>query len=231
MKFASIPFFAAVVALSAPANATPYNIAYEANTAGVFPEDVGWERLPTGGGAVRSLAGGVLTLDGLASIDITDQYKLDRQEQLNPGAGEFFFAEWRMRLHPDSDSSDVGIVIATDNFERAFSATYDVASFFSSRDSQQVFLDTTLFHTYRLESLDMNDYSMFIDDELAYEGFFAQGSTQSSLVRFGDRFIGGASASEWDYFRFGVNVVPEPSSLLLFVLASLPLLRGRRRTL
>ena len=80
------------------------------------------------------MADDILSLDGLASIQITDQYKFDRQEMLNPDAGEFFFAEWRMRLLPGSDSSDVGVIINTDNFERFFNLMYAVNTILSTGD-------------------------------------------------------------------------------------------------
>ena len=56
-----------ILLTAGPALATPYYIAYEGDTPGVFPEDVGWERLATGGGANRTIADGVMRL----SADIT----------------------------------------------------------------------------------------------------------------------------------------------------------------
>ena len=203
----------AVVLLSAvPAGATTYQINYEGD---VFPEEAGWERVISAGGADRSIDDGILTLSGLDDMMISDQYVMDMQEQLNPDPGEFFFAEWRMRLLPGSDGSDTGLLIATDGMERDLHATYGVEWFFSARDGMIAYLDTTVFRTYRLESLDMVDYTMFIDGEVAWQGYFGEGTTQSSEVAFGDEFIGSASASQWDYFRFGVQVIPEPGTFLL----------------
>ena len=203
------------------AAATPYLVSYEADTPGSFPEDEGWERFITDGGALRTVEDGLfsLTAQNPSPNGGSDQYLFDREEMLNPDPGEFFFAEWRMRLLPGSDSADVGVVINTDGFERFFRLSYAVNTILSSGDNQQIFLDTTLFHSYRLESLDMMDYSMFIDGEWAWDGFFLFGTTRSSEVRFGDQSVGSASASEWDYFRFGVVKIPEPHSVFLFVLA------------
>ena len=206
------------------AAATPYLIAYEGD---VYPEQAGWERHINAGGAVRSLDNGVFTLWGFDDIMISDQYAYNMQEQLNPDPGEYFFAEWRMRLLPESDGSDVGVFMATDGAQRAFDSIYSTIRYRSTRDAREILLDTTVFHTYRLRSFDMVDYSMFIDDELAWQGYFGVGTTLSSVVAFGDRFIGSASGSEWDYFRFGVTDVPAPESLVL-ILCGLPLVRRRR---
>ncbi|MCA9245420.1 MAG: hypothetical protein KDA32_15810, partial [Phycisphaerales bacterium] len=67
-----IAFVVAALAAS-PAAAEPYRIAYEGND---FPEDEGWHRVTTGGGAERTLEDGVLTLDGLASIETNDVYSM-----------------------------------------------------------------------------------------------------------------------------------------------------------
>lgn len=216
-----------LMAAAQRAQATPYQISYEGD---VFPEDAGWQRFTSGGGATRTLDNGILRLEAQnpAPDGGSDQYLFDREEMLDADPGEMFFAEWRMRLLPGSGSGDVIVFIATDGFTSAFSADYAVSIFRSSRDNQSVFLDATVFHTYRMESLDMVDYTMLIDGEVAWEGFFATGTTLTSSVVFGDGFPGTASGSEWDYFRFGTTVIPEPRSIVFVVMGALVLMRRHK---
>ncbi len=210
--------FALTLALTAPqVFATPYEVLYDANTPGVFPEDLGWDRYTTGGGAIRTVEDGLLKLDGFASRTITDQYLWDAMETLDPGPGELFYAEWRMRVLPGSEGSDIDVFIATDGGLRDFNLLYSTNGMRSSGDGRQVFMDMTVFHTFRLESLDMIDYAMFIDGQLAWEGFFASPTIFSSWVIFGDGAVGATSGSHWDYFKFGVRSVPAPSALLLLI--------------
>jgi hypothetical protein len=210
------------------AAATPYYIAYEADTPGVFPEDVGWERLATGGGADRTIAGGILRL----SADVTgisDVYKFDGNEQLNPDPGEFFFAEWRMRIISPSDV-DITVYFTSDDFGGIVSMGWGENDFWSFADGNHLQLDATVFHTYRLVSLDMLDYEFYLDGEPAYQGFFDPPTLDSSFVLWGDGGVNGISTSEWDYFRLGVVPVPAPSALwmLLSGAGGLVLMRGRR---
>ncbi len=208
--------FALLLALGAqPALGTPYEVLYDANVDGVFPEDEGWVRITSAGGANRTVENGILTLDGLACNQISDQYRWNAMETLDPDPGEMFYAEWRMRLLPGSEDSDVGVFIATDAMQRAFNLQYSVFGMRSSQDDREVNLDMTVLHRFRMESLDMVDYVMYVDDDLVWDGAFVAPAIFSSRVNFGDRFIGAASASEWDYFRFGVVAVPEPSTLFL----------------
>src|SRR5262249_20346055 len=91
VKAATLPLLALLV--TECALGTPYWVAYEGDD---FPEAEGWERHTSGGGAVRSLLDGVLTLDSLQSPLIFDDYFWRRQ--LNPGPQELFVCEWRVRV-------------------------------------------------------------------------------------------------------------------------------------
>ena len=216
----------AVVLLSAvPAGATTYQINYEGDTPGVYPEDVGWTRHPTGGGAVRTIEDGILRLvaDDPA---ISDAYRYEGNEQMNPDEGEFFFAEWRMRVLPGSSDEDVFVYFASDDFGGDVSMHWGEGDFWSLHDDHHILLDATVFHTYRLESVDMVGYAFFLDGEAAYEGFFDPPTLNSSFAAWGDGGVGqpgttNFSSSEWDYFRMGVVPIPEPTGwvlLLSFVL-------------
>ena len=91
-------------------------------------------------------------------------------------------------------------------------------------------LDATVFHTYRLVSLDMLDYKLYLDGEFAYQGFFDPPTINSSFAGWGDGGVNGISTSDWDYFRLGVSPVPAPSAvwLLLSSAGAFVLRRGRR---
>ena len=161
------------------AAATPYLVAYEGD---VYPEQAGWERNISAGGADRSLDNGIFTLWALDDNMISDQYIYDMQEQLNPDPGEYFFAEWRMRLLPESGSSDVGIALRTDGAERQFSAYYAVNGFGASGDGGGVvWIDATQFRTYRLESYNMVDYTIWVDGQWGWDGFFLPGACRHHL--------------------------------------------------
>ncbi|UCG31818.1 MAG: VPLPA-CTERM sorting domain-containing protein [Phycisphaerales bacterium] len=215
------------------AAATPYYIGYEADTPGVFPEDVGWERHPTGGGANRTVADGIFTL---SSDDpaVSDIYRFDGNEQMNPDPGEFFFAEWRMRVLPGSANADVSVYFASDDYGGDVSMGWGENDFWSFADGNHLQLDATVFHTYRLESLDMVDYEFYLDGDLAYQGFFDPPTLNSSFAFWGDGGVGQPgttiySSSEWDYFRLGVLPVPAPSAAWLLVGAMGAFVLMRRR--
>jgi hypothetical protein len=74
-------------------------------------------------------------------------------------------------------------------------------------------IEPYVFHTYRIESTDMVDYSLWVDGEYVHDGVFYTPTGADSFFAFGDFWYGGAvtSLSEWDHVRFGV--VPEPGSL------------------
>ena len=211
------------------ARATPYYMGYEADTPGSFPEDEGWDRRVTGGGADRTVADGIFTLSSTDPA-VSDVYRFEGNEQMNPGPGEFFFAEWRMRLLPGSSDADVSVFFASDNFGGDVSMGWGENDFWSFRDYAHITLDATVFHTYRLESLDMVDYDFYLDGEFAYQGFFDPPTLNSSFAVWGDGGVNITSSSQWDYFRLGVSPVPAPSAVwvLLSGAGGFVLMRGRR---
>jgi len=180
--------------------AEPYQVNYEGD---VFPEEVGWERYTTGGGATRSIQNGVLLLESTDPL-VSDVYLLDRQGQLDAGLGEMFYAEWRMRLLPGSGIADVDCFMARDSEAGDINMTWSSDYFWSLHDDHEFPIDATEFHCYRVESTNMVEYDFFIDGAYRFTGFFDPPGVTSSWVYFGDSSIGQASSSEWDYFRFGV---------------------------
>ena len=195
------------------AAATPYLIAYEGD---VYPEEAGWERLASGGGVERSIDSGVLTLydPSPPTEGKSDAYRLDRIGKLGPGIGERWFAEWRMRTIWD-EFADVGVFIAEDAGLLALDFRLGETWFYSAKEDLLHSLDGTMFHTYRVESVDMLNYSLFIDENWIWNGEFLPGTTWSSTVFWGDQGFLVPSTSEWDYFHFGVSAVPSPGAFLL----------------
>jgi len=224
---ASLPLLLCVVA--PPAAGDRYWVAYEGDD---FPENEGWERLNFGDGpANRTLDDGVLTIDSLWSTNISDFYKMERP--LNPGPGETFVMEWRLRVNQVVDNGprlvDPGVALFSDD-DWALALQFGVSGFRSGfEDNVSFVFEAAVFHDYRVRSTDMRSYALYVDDELIHNGAFWEPTTTRSRISWGDGIQGAASHHDWDYFRFGV--VPEPSSSLLVLsfLGAMALASLRRR--
>jgi len=200
-------------ALASLAHADRYWVAYEGDD---YPENEGWERLNFGDGpANRTLENGVLTIDSLWSMNISDFYRLERP--LNPGSGETFVMEWRLRVNEVVDNGprlvDPSIGLFSDD-DWGLGFEFGVDSLRSVFEDDVTYLfDPGHFHEYRASSADMRTYELFMDNELIHDGLFWEPASTSSRVAWGDGIQGAASSADWDYFRFGV--IPEPASGLL----------------
>jgi hypothetical protein len=219
---------AVLTLLAPPAGANLYWIAYEADD---FPENEGWTRIfgdengPLQGGAVRTIADGVLVIDSLRNNQIFDFYEIQRQ--IDPDPGELFIAEWRVRILENTGNpgaADTGVGIAPDG-GGTLGIKYFVDRVISSREGWFEPIAPLEFHTYRVTSSAMEAYAFYIDENFVRNGVWDLFSLNQSFVNFGDGVQGARSLSEWDYVRFGV--VPEPGSALLLVIAS-ACLGGRR---
>ncbi|MBI5866501.1 MAG: hypothetical protein HZB38_18690 [Planctomycetes bacterium] len=209
-KLARSAMLAAWLALAAAAaHADQYWVAYEGND---FPENQGWERhyyAPQP--SIRTIVDGSLRLDSRDNFQTYDFYEIDRQ--INPGSGELFISEWRVRtLENDGILGDPGIVIAPDQ-EGTLALQFFPDHVVSRREGWSYPISSGSFHNYRLESSDMVAYALWIDGALAISGQWDLNSVNRSLFNFGDGIQGVRSLSEWDYVRFGV--IPEPESAVL----------------
>jgi hypothetical protein len=210
-----------VAGCASVAGADPYWIAWEGDD---FPENQGWTRVwgnwdgqYEGPGAIRTLEDGILTYDSLYDDGVYDFSKIYRPGQMDPGPGEVFVMEWRLKVDQvEGWFTDPGVVVSSDEawvlgldfgYDRVFSAFEDYL---------EIPFTPGVFHAYRVVSADMRAYDLFIDDELAHYGTFKH-LVGPSEVGWGDGVQGAASLHRWDYFRFGV--VPEPSSAWLLGLA------------
>lgn len=209
-----LPYFLFACNFVNPLHAEPYWVAWEGND---YPENEGWTRQFISGGADRDLSSGAMRIDSTRSHLIYDQSVLERQ--VDAEAGELFVVEWRARVNvSDGPLWDQGVGIATDSAGLLILGLYRDA-IHSAREGWTIPLEQGEFHTIRLESIDMESYSIYIDDSFARIGAFEPETLARSAVTFGDGSSGGGIVSnvDWDYFRFGV--VPEPSSYLCLLSA------------
>ncbi len=164
---------AGLVALAGSAVAEPFWVEYNASS-GLFPEEVGWERLVMGGGAQRSLEDGLLTLDGLASSDIVDDYGMLRPIDLSPG--QSFVMEWRLRVDEVHGSSNPLVGVWFDEGRGRVSLKYSESAIYSLLEGVWIDFEPYVFHEYSLVSSDMLTYTLHIDGSVAYSGNFVSPS-------------------------------------------------------
>jgi len=213
------------LALVSSAAGEQFWVEYDASC-GLYPEEVGWNRLAMAGGAERSLEGGVLTLDGLSSTAIVDNYDMLHPMELAPG--ESFVMQWRVRVDEVHGFADPAVDVLCEGYGRV-ALDYSETSIYSLFENVRIDFDPHVFHDYSLISTDMVKYSLQIDGKVAHVGQFAAIS-HASAVGWGDTTSGASSLSSWSYVRFGV--VPEPSNALIMTcacLAAFPLLAQRAR--
>jgi len=216
--------------LAASTRADQYSVAYEGND---FPENEGWERVfgdengPQQGGSNRSLEDGWLVLDSTRHHLIYDTYFW--RQQLNPDPGELFICEWRINVIQNIGVlPDEGLAIARDGRgSLGFQIGYDYLRI--STEDFIIPIAAGAPHTFRVESSDMLNYVLLIDNTLVHTGAWDLNSLNESYVAFGDGRMGGGvtSLAEWDYVRFGV--VPEPETATLVGLGSIWFVLRRKR--
>lgn len=193
------------------AHGDQYWIAYEGDE---LPENEGWVRNFSAGGANRYIEDGALVIDSLASTDIYDSYEWPGIT--NPEVGERFVAEWSVLVEETDVWFDNGVGVARDGVSGDLRVLLGTDQLLISDEWTQYPFAPGMFHQYRLESSDMQSFQLFVDGEHAASGVFQTPSILNSFVDFGDIHIGAASRSRWDYFRFGV--APEPEACVGCVL-------------
>jgi hypothetical protein len=207
----------------ASARADEYWVAYEGND---FPENEGWNRLygdgqwPPEDEPDRWIEDGELVIDTSRDDQLWEYYWLPLTD---PGIGETFVAEWRVRSEILSGQRDNGVVFARDAFAAHVGFHLQPNGLLVSTEGVIIPLDPSISHTYRFESSDMDSYRLFIDGDVAHESHFETDTLLQSYTAGGAGTVGASSISHWHYYRYGV--VPEPRSVSLFALG---LLGGRR---
>ena len=223
-----------IAALSPLALATPYWVAFEGDT---MPEEQpGWVRHWSGqyGGAQRWIetdpdGNNYLVIDSLASQMIYDFAEMDRP--LNPtNPGEIFICEWKLLVAEHYGYRQEAVAIAPDQYGiLGFGYTYTEIR--GLEEGWSLPITPGVFHTYRVQSLDLVSYDLFIDDAFVRSGACYLNSLNQSFVAFGDgtQGAGSRSLSKWDFVRFGV-VVPEPNAFLTRILLGTCACRVCRRS-
>jgi hypothetical protein len=90
-------------------------------------------------------------------------------------------------------------------------------------------LDSTdEFHTYRIAGKDRT-LKVFVDDLMVMDLVVSRSVGGTNVLSFGDGSVSdGRTITQWDFFRFTTNPIPEPSTLLLIGSASAVVLGFRR---
>jgi len=239
-----LPVVLCVLAAGSVARGAMFWRTWEGNK---YPEQELWQWYTRGGGAERTLANGLLTLDGTASGAIVDEYGWETP--LVPGPGQYFRADWRVRVQDvQGPSGDPGLVVTAGDHGGVF-LLYDDDAIYSMFEGVWIDFTPGVFHKYSFRSNDLLTYDLRIDGQLAYSGCFL-GPSPTSGVGWGDGGEGASSLSVWDYVRFGVvsgcappwgghvwrgsnevkpGTVPEPSAGLLLGSAGLAAMTRRNR--
>ena len=198
------------------AGAETFWVTWEGND---YPENEGWERIVNGPQpAERTLADGIMTMDGLADRQIDDYYRMERS--IDPGPGEEFVMQWRIRVdeivgHPLA-LYDPGVAVWSDD-DWEVSLLFGTDFVYSFHENIRIGVAPDVYHTWEFRSSDMRSYDLAVDGDLIHTGVFWEPTFERSKVAWGDEARGSASLVDWDYFRFGV--VPEPGTMILFLMA------------
>ena len=202
---------AALAVLVMPAGAEEYWIAYEGND---FPENEGWTRVYGDGGwppedePDRWIENGELVIDTSRDSQLWEYYWLPL---FDPGPGETFVAEWRVRSEILSGQYDNSVVFARDASPGHVAFRLGTGVLFVATENLSLPITPAESHVYRFESADMQAYTLCIDGEPVHEGHFETDTFLQSYTGFSADAQGTRSVSYWDYYRFGV--VPEPNPL------------------
>ncbi|MCC6359550.1 MAG: hypothetical protein IT450_12470 [Phycisphaerales bacterium] len=197
-------------ALRGKVYADPYWVAWEEND---FPENEGWLREGVGDRSVRTLAGGVMTMDSLANKNGQDFYSI--YSATDPGPGEEFVVEWRLRVNdvvwdnPNFRYDPGWAINSADGWYVSF--VLGVNELHSLQEQVDVEFESGLFHEWEFRSTNMRTFTISLDRSPVWSGAFVPGLPYSKLS-WGDTVWGPTSHVEWDYFHVGV--VPEPTSCL-----------------
>jgi hypothetical protein len=206
------------------ARASPYWISYDPGT-GLYPEQTGWQRIVWYRPAQRYIEDGAFVIDSRESTGIVDFDRMIRPGATDPGLGEVFIMEWRLKVEDTVGYHDSGVGVCADTQWAAAFLFNDTTVSSLYEPGVSAGFAPGVFHDFRFVSADMRNYALFIDGQQAIAGVMWY-SAISSQVSWGDDVQGGASLGRWGYFRFGV--VPECGSA--FLMGALLIVSGLSRT-
>lgn len=214
---AAVVLFA--VTCAATARADLYWVSYEGND---LPENEGWTHTPGNPPAERSIDDGSLFIDSRVPGGTTDGNAMYRPDGFDPGPGEMFVMQWRIKVH-ESPLWDAGVFFSSDELFAVGFGFSENSMISDYEPSIRIEYAPGVYHSFELRSEDMRHYVLTMDGAPVIDGVFSESFYGPSLG-FGD-LASPESLGQWDYFRFGV--VPEPESLMLALAGCALLMRTR----
>jgi len=194
------------LAMVVPALGSQFWVEYDpSKNGGKLPEEVGWQRFVYAGGAERWFEDGALVIDGLASSQIADDYWVDVPLEPVPGQ-QMLLVEWRLRVDTAASWDPLMAIDAAGH--GLIMLSYDENEIYSHGEGVWIPFQGGDYREYRIESIDMQTYLLFIDGELAHVGLFGCPGPFSG-VTWGDGSIGSASQSTWRRVGFGIIPLPQ----------------------
>jgi hypothetical protein len=201
------------------AQSSTWQVSYEGNA---LPEqEPPWYRMYSPPGDTRTIeqdpnnpGNHWLVIDSRADPMIDDWAECDRPINLQ-GPQERFWSEWRVSVVEQTGlHGDQGIDVKSDN-GHSVTMTFGYDSLYCTDDYWTYPIAPGVFHTYRIESANLVTYRFWIDGTLVRTAPFFAG-VPDPHASFGDIGAGGGMRSlvQWDFFRFGVMQIPEPSPVL-----------------
>ncbi|MEW6251636.1 MAG: hypothetical protein AB1716_13395 [Planctomycetota bacterium] len=175
-----------------------------------LPEHQGWTRVwgnyqgvYHGFGAYRTLENGILTHDSLYDPGVYDYSLIQRPGAIDPGPGESFVMEWRLRVDDVTVwDYDPSVSVYSDD-AWGLTLVYGRARIYSWNESVVIPFEAGIYHDYCVISTDMRVYDLLIDGCVAHHGVFRRLVGPAEVI-WGDSVQGAASRHAWDYLRFGV---------------------------
>lgn len=191
--------------------AEPYWVEW---TGDAFPETDGWTRYSSDPPAERWLEDGSLFIDSRADWFITEEYGQPRPGEMTPGPGERFVMVWRVKVREIIGSAAPGVAVWSDD-QHAVSLDMGMDFIEDPHDGTAASFAPNQWHEFALRTEDMLSYELYIDGALGMEGEFYESYFPLAGAYWGDK-TSHRALSEWNYVGFGM--VPEPASLLGFIL-------------
>jgi len=192
-----------VLAISGPAARADWWYTYEASD-GTFPEQQGFYRATMGAGGQRWFEDGAFVLDTSTDPGIVDFYYRSMPSLPDPNdPTHAFVCEWGLRIDSFIGWRNPEVFLAFQGYAD-MGLQYELDGVYSLYGGQRVAdFAPGVFHAYRLVTSDMVIYTLEIDGMPVYTGELSPWAP-TSFVKFGDGMDAAASASCWQYVRYGV---------------------------
>jgi hypothetical protein len=197
-----------VLALCGPVALADWWYTYE-GSGGTFPEQQGWNRHTTGGGAQRSFEDGGFVIDSSANLGIADFYTRGMESLPDPNdSTHAFVCEWRLCVSSLNGWLNPNVGFQFAGYGDVFLG-YEMGRIYSHEELKYIGdFEPAVFHSYCFVTADLLTYTLAIDGAVVYTGDVSPWAPGSG-VTFGDNSNGGGGVSRWQYVRYGVvSVLP-----------------------